>query len=265
MSLSAFLLAALAPAEAPPPELAPSGKWQVEYAKSSCIISRTFGDGEQRTLFGLKAAPYSATVPLVVVRPASVGRSERGTADVLFSGGFIPEYANYVTFTSKGTRVTQIAVPREALDSLAKGDSVTIRAGRWVNVALKPSGFDKVLKAVNDCEADLLASWGFDKAMQAAVLSRPNGRLAGVFKADDYPENELIMGIGGTVGVRLRVEPTGSVSECAVIESSGAPGLDKQTCTVAMRRARYTPAMGHDGKPLWAFTFERITWMVAGT
>jgi protein TonB len=69
-------------------------------------------------------------------------------------------------------------------------------------------------------------------------------------------------GIGGTTGVRLRIEPDGKVSECAVIESSGSAGLDKQTCAVSKRRGRYTPAIGHDGKPLWSFTFERITWMV---
>ena len=50
--LAALLLAgaaraATAVSEPPPIGLLPSGKWQVEYAKSSCIISRAFGEGAQ--------------------------------------------------------------------------------------------------------------------------------------------------------------------------------------------------------------------------
>ena len=262
MILSILLLAAAPISETPSPELLPSSKWQVEYAKSSCIISRAFGEGEQKAIFGLKPAPYSGTVPLVLIKAAPAGGADRGDAKVSLSGGFVPEYASYVTVTAKGSRVTQIDVPRKTLDSLAKGESITIKAGRWVSVTLRPTGFDKVMKAVDDCESDLLASWGFDKSMQAGVISRPDGRLSGVFKPEDYPEGELTRGIGGTVGVRLKVEPTGSVSECTVIESSGASALDKQTCNVAARRAHYVPAMGIDGKPVWAFTFERVTWMV---
>jgi TonB family protein len=260
MILVALLLGAASAAA--PAELSPSGKWQVEYAKSSCIVSRAFGEGDQRTLFGLKPAPYSETVPLLIIKQSAPGRSARGEAQVSLSGGFVPEFASYATVTSSGTRVTMINVPRATLDSLANGDSITIKADRWANVTLNPTGFDKVMKAVDACESDLLVSWGFDKAAQAAVATRPKGRLANAFKGDDYPENELMAGIGGTTGVRLRIEPDGKVSECAVIESSGSAGLDKQTCAVSKRRGRYTPAIGHDGKPLWSFTFERITWMV---
>lgn len=248
--------------EPPPRDLLPSGKWTVEYAKSSCIISRAFGEGTQRTIFALKSAPYSDTTRLLIVVPSAAARGAQGDAKVTLSGGYVPEFSYYASVTSNGTRVTAIDLPRDTLDSLAKGDSITIKAGKWVALILRPTGFDKVMKPLDECESDLLASWGFDKAAQAAVATRPKGRLRGVFQPNDYPNKELEAGIGGTVGVRLRVETDGKVSECVVVEPSGAPGLDKQTCAVARRRARYSPALGKDLKPLWSFTFERITWMV---
>jgi len=93
--LAALLLAgaaraATAVSEPPPIELLPSGKWQVEYAKSSCIISRAFGEGAQKMLFGLKPAPYSDVVSVLVIQPSPKGRGVRGTADVKLSSGFVP-------------------------------------------------------------------------------------------------------------------------------------------------------------------------------
>lgn len=244
-------------------ELLPSGKWQVEYAKSSCIISRAFGEQGQQTLFGLKPAPNSEVVALLIVQPSAKGRGVRGEAQVRLTGGFVPEFADYVSVTAKGMRVTTISLPRTALEVLAKGEGIAIKADTWVDVALHPTGFDKALAAMKECEADLLASWGFDRAAQAAVAKPPQGSLRGLFRPDDYPMDLLEGGIGGDVGIRLRVEPDGSISECAVIESSGTPALDKHTCTLAKRRAQFAPAIGHDGKPCWSFTFGRVSWMTS--
>jgi len=263
--LAALLLAGTvkeANSETPLIELDPSGKWQVEYAKSSCIISRAFGEGNERMLLTLRPAPSSGTVRLWVIKPAPAGRGARGKAKVTLSSGFIPEFAEYASVSSSGMRVTSIDLPRVALDPLSKGDGISINAGRWVKVRLRPTGFDKVMKEVEKCESDLLTSWGFDKAAQTAIATPPKGRLSQFIEADDYPEFELVHAISGTVGVRLRIEPDGTVGDCVVLESSGSAGLDKQTCAVAKRRAHYAPAMSSEGKPLWSFTFERVTWMV---
>jgi TonB family protein len=243
------------------PELQASGKWTMEYAQSSCIISRVFGEGTERTIVAFKPAPYSENVQIVLIKPGA-GRVDRGDASVTFSSGYVPAYAYYSTTAVKGARVTLIDVPRAALDALAKGDTISIAAAKWIRLSIHPAGFDKVITALSDCESDLLSSWGFGKVAQDAVVTRPKGSLREAIKPDDYPESALDAGLGGTVGVRLRVETDGKVTDCLVVEKSGVPDLDKQTCAVAKRRALYTPAIGHDGKPLWSFTFERVTWMV---
>jgi TonB family protein len=253
---------AAAPSSEPPTELLPSGKWQVEYAKSSCIISRAFGEGAQKMLFGLKPAPYSDVVSIFVIQPSQKGRGVRGTADVKLSSGFVPQTADFTSVTASGMRVTTISLSRATLDALAKGDSIAIKAGNLVKVSLKPSAFDKALKSFDECEADLLESWGFSRAAQAAIAERPKGTLIGLFSPDDYPSSAIESGISGTVGFRLRIEAQGDISECAVIESSGSSILDRATCAIAKKRAHFLPAIGKDGKPTWSFTFSRVTWML---
>lgn len=262
MSFPALLLAIAAPTEAVSAELLPAGKWQAEYAKSSCIISRAFGEKPNLTMFGLKPAPNSDFVTLLIIQPSSKGRSVSGEAEVRLSSGFVPEYADYWSVTANGVRVTTIGVPRATLDALAKGDSIAVKAGALVDVALRPTAFDKALLALKECEADLLASWGYSRAAQAAVAKQAEGTLRGLIRSDDYPGSLIDRDIQGTVGFRIRIEPDGSISDCAIIESSGAPDLDKHTCNLAKKRARYLPATGHDGKPLWSFTFGRVTWRI---
>ena len=258
MSLFAFLfLQALATDSA---VLAPSGKWQVEYAKSSCIISRAFGEGPKVTLFGLKPAPYSDYLSMLIIQPSRKGRGVAGEAEIRLSSGFVPERPTYTSVTANGMRVTTINLQREALDALAKGDSIAVKAGGWVDVALQPTAFDKALKALEDCESDLLVSWGFSREAQAAIAHRPKGTLQGLLRSDDYPSSAIARGASGSVGVRLRIEADGKINECTVIESSGYADLDRQTCGLLQKRASYAPAVGHDGVPRWSFVFGRVTW-----
>lgn len=262
MSLSVFLLAQVAALQASPVELIPSSQWQVEYAKSSCVVSRAFGEKPNQILFGLKPALNSEFVSLLVVQPSRKGRGVRGEAEVKLSGGFIPESADYTSVTANGMRVTTISVPSTTLDQLAKGDAIAIKAGEWVDVTLHPTAADKALAALKECEADLLESWGYSRAAQAAVAEPPKGSLQGLFRVDDYPMDLVAMGIQGSVGLRLRIEPDGKISECSIMESSGNANLDSHTCALAKRRARYTPAMGYDRNPVWSFTFANVTWML---
>ncbi len=262
MSSFAFLLAQAAAAQASPVALMPSGKWQVEYAKSSCIISRAFGDKPNVTLFGLKPAPYSDYLAMLIIQPSPKGRGVTGDANIRLSSGFVPEKSTYSSVTANGMRVTTINLQRATLDALAKGDSIVVKAGEVVAVALQPTGFDKALKALEECEADLLVSWGFSREAQAAIAVRPKGTLQGLLGPSDYPASALSWGVGGSVGFRLKVEADGTISECKVIESSGNADLDRHTCGLMKKRAHYAAAVGHDGAPKWSFVFGRVTWMI---
>lgn len=64
-----------------------------------------------------------------------------------------------------------------------------------------------------------------------------------------YPAEALRQGLEGRVGVRVGVDPTGLVSSCMVIRSSGHQILDQAACTSMTRFAKFHPARDAQGNP----------------
>jgi TonB family protein len=87
--------------------------------------------------------------------------------------------------------------------------------------------------------------------------------LQGLISADDYPAEALDKNEQGTVGVLLRVGPSGTVSDCIVEQSSGYAVLDKQTCDVLRQRAKFMPALDREARPTSGEYRARIEWKIA--
>lgn len=76
----------------------------------------------------------------------------------------------------------------------------------------------------------------------------------------EYPAAALALGQSGLVGYRLLVDVAGRVESCDIVESSGHAALDKGTCDLIERRARFVPARGVDGQPMpWSYR-GRVKW-----
>jgi periplasmic protein TonB len=54
----------------------------------------------------------------------------------------------------------------------------------------------------------------------------------------------------GSVGLTIRVNPDGSVSNCRVARSSGNPGADNLMCELTVRYIRFEPARDPYGRPV---------------
>jgi protein TonB len=54
----------------------------------------------------------------------------------------------------------------------------------------------------------------------------------------------------GLVGVIIRVNPDGSVSNCRVSRSSGDPSIDALVCELTLRYVRFDPARDPTGRPV---------------
>jgi TonB family protein len=65
----------------------------------------------------------------------------------------------------------------------------------------------------------------------------------------DYPSASIRLHESGDVTVTYVVGETGSVSACAVVNSSGVPRLDDAACAMVTKRWKYKPAT-QDGKPI---------------
>ena len=90
----------------------------------------------------------------------------------------------------------------------------------------------------------------------------PRGNPASWVSDSDYPARDLREGNQGRVGFALSLGADGRVASCRVTASSGHPGLDEATCTLVARRARFTPAMGADGRPGAGSYSGTIRWVI---
>lgn len=74
--------------------------------------------------------------------------------------------------------------------------------------------------------------------------------IRGEIRDSDYPDHLREAGVTGTVGLRFVVGVNGRVTSCAVTRTSGVPELDALTCRLIIRRFRYRPTIGADGRPV---------------
>jgi protein TonB len=73
--------------------------------------------------------------------------------------------------------------------------------------------------------------------------------VTNVLRGRDFPASTLDQWPhGATVFLRLRIDPRGYVSECAVDRGSGVPAIDSVVCNLAHDRLRFRPAHNHRGE-----------------
>lgn len=95
-----------------------------------------------------------------------------------------------------------------------------------------------------------------------AQLARARTNLSDYFSSNDYPAAALRAREEGEVRFRLQVDGTGRVSSCAITSSSGSQALDSTTCSLIVRRARFTPARDDSGRPVPDSVSGSIVWVL---
>lgn len=105
------------------------------------------------------------------------------------------------------------------------------------------------------------------------VIRCPETRVSGPMVAEpcmreawigdgDYPAGPLARGESGTVKYRLAINSAGRVERCDITQSSGHAGLDRDTCALITRRARFVPAQDVDGSPMpWDYA-SAVAWQL---
>lgn len=242
--------------------LAPSSKWRVDYAKDMCVLLRTFGEGSDKVTVGFKPAPMSDQLELMVVKPAGGNaRPAVGKASIGFGTAAPPIQASFMSTIAKGVALVRMDLSRRQLEPLKANAPLGISVRNRVNIVVDPQQFATAMEAVGKCERDLLRTWGMDEATLAAVTTRPKPIRS--FEAHDYPDDALRLGHVGINSARVAIGADGSVTECKIVEPSGVPSLDKQTCVGLVKRG-YAPARDANGKALPSVTFVRVTWLIEG-
>jgi protein TonB len=96
----------------------------------------------------------------------------------------------------------------------------------------------------------------------APVGAIPRNGPTGWITTDDYARSDLIRNREGTANYRLVVGSDGRVDACEITRSSGHATLDRNTCRLIERRARFDPATNNRGDTVVGTYAGSVTWQI---
>lgn len=256
-------LAVQSSAPSQPTSFEPAGPWTVEVSEGICLVGRTYGSGSLQLTVGFRQAPNADDfqIGLWISDPSQKG--SRGMAQLRLDQ-LAPIEAGYKRgpVAIKGMQLIWIDTKRPELAALPMAKQLEIAAGSF-QAKFGLRNVEGALKALEDCERDLLVSWGMDRAILASIASPPRADISSFFGVRDYPRDAIAMRKQGTAGIRFWVSTDGTIGDCKVVASSGTSLLDARSCALLTRRGKFEPARTKDGVPVRSISFARIRWEIA--
>lgn len=253
-------------AAAPPIAVATSG-WQVDYGDQRCLAGRRYTVGKTAFTFAVEPDTDGRGARFIVRPDRAPARAFPGwhKARLTLDGAVIGQ--DQVIWPDQGGGMILLSgshqADDEALLPLASARTLTLESSA-LSAVIPLGPMAKVMPLLDDCNAGLLASWGFSKADQARLAVKPQGKLLRFFNPNDYPPDSLKRGRQGEVAVRFAIGADGKASGCAVRMTSGDPALDRATCTVIDQRVRFTPARDKAGQAMAVVDTARVRWVMPG-
>ena len=254
---------------APAPPLAPIGKWVVEYDPKMCLLSHAYGDPAKPVTMAFRPWPMGDSVEIMLIVPGNFDEPRIGSVSVTLGGvgaagtTVTGGYRNW-QLPKKHQRITMVTIDTDATAHLADATSITVDTDRDPPVTVSPKGLKAALAALKLCDTDLLLSWGLDPAEDTHVAKPAEGDAQKWFTSDDYPAEALQRMLQGDTTILWGIDTDGRVRDCRVVAGSGDAALDKAACDGLIKRARYTPAIGLDGKPMVTHRTRHIIWRMPG-
>jgi TonB family protein len=156
---------------------------------------------------------------------------------------------------------TSIKLNRQQIEDLLSSAIVEVTIGDQPTALVKLDG-SGALPKLHECWRMQVTRYGLDPKL-AETVSRwpePNAPTISLFTPDDYPPDAMDNNDQGSVEIRIDVDATGTKLDCKVVKSSGHASLDAKTCTVAMERGTFRPALDRTGKPIAAPYVTAVNW-----
>lgn len=261
--LAALVAAAQANAQAPAqPATAAPQVWQLDWQDNHCTIST--GDAA-RLGFAMWMTPGDPRPDLYFIgSPKLLPNPDKDKVTVTLMPSDETFSATVINKSVKsGSRVLRLLTLPEKFPAAFAGASGVRLAG--LKEPIPVTGSDKAVSALRQCIDEKLPEWGVDpKAYEALRMppTDPNDHLW--FTSADYPPSALMRGDQGDVIARMDVDATGKVTACAVVVSSGSKAIDDVTCSSALRKGKFNPAIGQDGQPIAAQRIVRAVFRMEG-
>lgn len=282
----AALLCISAPATAQsksePLQLAPTSKWQVDYAEDYCRLARKFGEGEQEVLaffdrFGpterfrmtLSGKPFKTSLNNTDAT-IQFGPDEEEQR-IFFHMGELTKAVPALIFSGQFRVAPPTAAEKRTIDKLKEGEKFevsSIDAARQTAIQylkvgkpfrrpilLKTGPMRAPLAALDKCVDELLTHWGIDVEKHKSLTrdATPVGSPGQWIESHNYPLKMLHEGQPSIVEFRLIVGPDGKPTSCHIQLTTRPKEFDQAVCKSLMRRAKFQPALDAGGKPLASY------------
>lgn len=267
--------------------LAPTTKWQLDYAGENCRLVRSFGEGDSRVLLGIEQIGPSDSFSMSLAgNPlAAASRAKKVTLrfgalpahdDPPFLPGDVEGFGRALFFSSARLSAefdpepsnseplpAPTRLPAIDIDAAAQAEDITVGYGSR-SVTLQTGNLAAPFKALNQCTLDLIGQWGLDPARHTTLTRMPSWtNQAEVTKriVQSYPRGALRYGRQGVFALRVLVDDQGKVTKCTVIDATINTALDSPACK-AMGDAQFEPALDKDGTPMPSFYTTRIVYLI---
>ena len=231
--------------------------WQVDWGDQYCTLVR-LPDRNTPFVVSIRALPGGHDATLILVESGR-GRLPSGISAVSVDPAQRSFQVRVVAERRPGGRRALVLhdLPNHFLDTLSGAHALQLSGGGRVRrrIDLRQAG-----TAVRQCISDALREWDIDEAALSALREWPVSTNMMGLRHTDYPEESLRRRSQGRVVVRIDVSPEGRITACLPIASSGDRALDSTTCRIILERARFTPAIGADGRPVAARIAATVTW-----
>ncbi len=96
----------------------------------------------------------------------------------------------------------------------------------------------------------------------APVAASPRGNPGGWITTNDYRPSWINRGYEGVAGFTLKLDASGRVSDCTITRSTGHSVLDRATCDLLGKRARFEPARGTSGESVAGSFTSTVRWTI---
>jgi TonB family protein len=247
---------------------APSKKpvWVLNQGDSRCTIMRE--TGLQPVTFGLRMLPGVLGFDMFIINPEWKKNplEPDDKVDLTFeptSMRRLGERANAIKLDGKDHFTLFLPrLPLNALDHFKGSKRIRASSGVRQLADVEVAGSSKAVDALLQCIDEQLTAWGADPKISNSLLRQPVGDLLRMFHSSDYPDSSLRKKISGEVIIAYTIGTQGNVEACRVVGPSGDSALDTQTCRLVMKRGKFEPAIGPDGKPTKVTRVLPVNWFV---
>jgi hypothetical protein len=260
----------------------PTTDWTNIQNEGSCAISREFSDGRSEATLVLRRYSPGTGFRIQIsgsrigaFRKAnetkvSFGPGGRQEIDSLFSRSridgdwrftisdvslFAPEDFS----ESSGDDLTQALrrrgrSPQQEIAMADTVSSLSFDNGFSRSFTFETGSFARPIEMLQSCMDGVIASWGFDPAVQRNLSERAfPSDYAQLVNSFNFPLNMWMRWRGGTVRIRIMIDAEGTPTDCVLTGPRVEQPLIDETCRALMTETTYDPALDADGVPVASF------------